>query len=188
MYKIEDALTLHVSKACGGIPCGRITTEGRREFYFYGETKEGFVQAVRAAMGEFKHYRFDTGEREDSKWEQYLTVLYPSIKDLQRIANMDLLDVIIKRGDVLTIPREVQHWMYFPSNVSREQFRESAKAAGFVISSEFTSDGDLPFAITVTRTQSIEQKFIDATVLELLDLSLRFDGSYDGWETPIKTQ
>ena len=41
LYKIEDALDSRVSRACQAIPCGRITTEGRREFYFCGETKNG---------------------------------------------------------------------------------------------------------------------------------------------------
>jgi regulator of RNase E activity RraB len=46
----------------------------------------------------------------------------------------------------------------------------------------------LPFGIVVARTQSIEQHSIDRTVIELLNLSRRFDGDYDGWETPIVTQ
>src|SRR5450631_630311 len=48
--------------------------------------------------------------------------------------------------------------------------------------------GELPFGIVVARTQSIEQHSIDRTVIELLNLSRRFDGDYDGWETPIVTQ
>jgi hypothetical protein len=50
LYKIEDALSLCVSRACGAILSGRITTEGRREFYFYGETKNGFRKAVEDAL------------------------------------------------------------------------------------------------------------------------------------------
>jgi len=33
LYKIEDALNLSVSRACQAIPCGRITTAARREFF-----------------------------------------------------------------------------------------------------------------------------------------------------------
>ena len=64
--RVEDALNLCVSRACQAIPCGRITTEGRREFYFYGETQNGFSHAVEAAMVEFEGYRFDLGQQDDS--------------------------------------------------------------------------------------------------------------------------
>ena len=188
LYKIEDALNLCVSRACTAIPCGRITTEGRREFYFYGETKDGFRKAVGQALTGFDGYRFDGGEQEDSLWEQYLNVLYPSPEDLQRIANMDLLDVLVEKGDVLTAAREVQHWIYFRSEPARALFRDTAATAGFRFVSESSSKGESPFGIVVARTQSIEQNSIDRTVIELLNLSRSFDCDYDGWETPIVTQ
>jgi uncharacterized protein (TIGR01619 family) len=188
LYKIEDALDLCVCRACRAIPCGRITTEGRREFYFYGETKDGFRKAVREALTGFEGYEFDVGEQEDSLWEQYLNVLYPSPDDLQRIANMDLLDVLVKQGDVLSVAREVQHWLYFPSESSRAQFRNVAATVGYKIVSESSNQGKLPFGISVARTQSVDQNSIDSTVIELLNFSRRFDGEYDGWETPVVTQ
>jgi quercetin dioxygenase-like cupin family protein len=43
---------------------------------------------------------------------------------------MDLLDKLVERGDVLTAPREVRHWMSFRSEQSRALFREAAAGAG----------------------------------------------------------
>jgi uncharacterized protein (TIGR01619 family) len=188
LYQIEDAVNLSVSTACRAIPCGRITTEGRREFYFYGETKDGFRHAVQAALKGFDGYKCDLGDQEDPQWNQYFDVLYPSDEDLQRIANMDLLDVLEQKGDVLTVAREVQHWMYFHSESSRDLFRDAAVAVGYRIVSESITEGDSPLGIVVARTHSIEQASIDSTVIELLHLSKRFDGEYDGWETPVVTQ
>ncbi len=149
LYKIEDALNACVSRVCGATPCGRITTQGRREFYFYGETPHGFHKAVRESLLGFDGYKFDAGEREDSAWEHYLGVLYPSPHDLQRIANLDLLDMLLEQGDILTVAREVQHWLYFPSESSRALFRAAACAADFTIVSESDSDGQSPFGIAV---------------------------------------
>jgi len=92
-----------------------------------------------------------------------------------------------RKGDVLTVPREVQHWLYFRSEQSCALFRDAAIAAGFKVVSEPSSKGDLPFGIVLARTQSVEQESIDRTVIELLHLSRRFDGDYDGWETPVVT-
>jgi hypothetical protein len=130
LYKIEDALDSRVSRACPAIPCGRITTQGRREFHFHGETKNDFREAVEAALIGVEGYSFDVAQQEDSLWEQYLNVLYPSPENFQRIANMDLLDVLVEKGDVLTVAREVQHWMYFRSEPCRALFRDAAAAAG----------------------------------------------------------
>ncbi|HEY3974062.1 MAG TPA: DUF695 domain-containing protein [Candidatus Sulfotelmatobacter sp.] len=188
LYKIEDALTPSIARVCQAILCGRITTEGRREFYFYGETRNGFRKAVKDALTGFEGYKFSLGEQEDSSWRQYLDVLYPSPEGLERIANMDLLDELVKRGDVLTVPREVQHWMSFRSEQSRALFREAAAGAGYSIVGESLSEGEFPFGVSVTRTQSIQQKLIDQTVIELLKLCRNFDGDYEGWETQVVTQ
>jgi hypothetical protein len=143
---------------------------------------------VKAALEGFEGYRFDVGTKQDSEWEQYLNVLYPSDEDLQRIANMDLIDVLEGQGDVHTVPREVQHWIYFASEQSRTLFQNAAITAGFKVLSESVSTRDFPFGIVLARTQSVEQNSIDATVIELVRLSRCFDGEYDGWETPVVMQ
>jgi regulator of RNase E activity RraB len=128
------------------------------------------------------------GEQEDPLWEQYLDVLYPSPEDLERIKNRDLLEVLAEKGDVLTAARDVQHWLYFRSEHARALFREVAANTGFRIVSESHAKGDMPFGISVARTQPVKQELIDATVIELLRLAQRFEGEYDGWETPIVSQ
>jgi uncharacterized protein (TIGR01619 family) len=188
LYNIEDALAPSLARECQAILSGRITTEGRREFYFYGETNDGFANAVRNAMKSFEGYKFDMGEQEDSSWNQYLNVLYPSLEDLERIANVDLLDRLVKQGDILTVPRVVQHWMSFRSEQSRALFREAATGAGYGIVGEHESDGEFSFGISITRTQSIQQELIDQTVIGLFRLCGAFNGEYEGWETPVTTQ
>jgi regulator of RNase E activity RraB len=188
LFLIEDALNLQLERNCRAILCGRITTEGRREFYFYAETKHGFRTAVETALTGFHGYRFNFGEQEDSMWKQYFNVLHPSRDDLQRIKNRQLLDLLQKQGDVLSIAREVQHWIYFPSEQSRACFREEAINAGFKVGYESQVEGDHPFGITVLRTQPVEQELIDNTVIELLRLAQQVRGQYDGWETPVTTE
>ena len=188
MFKIEDAVTQHLSRSCGAILAGRITTDGRREFYFYGEAHSEFSKAVSRAMSDFEGYKFDIGEQEDSLWEQYLNVLYPSAEDREKIKNRDLLEVLEQKGDVLTAARDVEHWMYFGSEAARSSFRKAAAEAGFRIASESQVEGALRFGISVVRTQAVEAALIDATVVELLHLTQQFQGEYDGWETPLITQ
>lgn len=188
LFEIEDALNPAVTSRVGGIPCGRITTDGRREFYFYAETKEGFIDAVKAVFAGFTGYKFDIGAQEDPHWEQYLGVLYPCPEDLERIANGDVLDLLERQGDVHSVPREVQHWIYFRSGESRALFKKDVINAGFNVTSESNVGGDEPFGISVARIQSVERNAIDNTVIDLFRLAQQCGGNYDGWETPVKTQ
>jgi hypothetical protein len=81
LYEIDDALYLHVNEQCRALLGGTITTEGRREFYFYGEVLERFEQSVETAMAGFKGYKFAVGNKKDPQWDQYLNVLYASAED-----------------------------------------------------------------------------------------------------------
>ena len=136
LYEIEDAVELQLRRGSGATFCGRITTENRRELYFYGETTEGFEETIGAAMASFAGYKFDVGVKDDPKWTHYLNVLYPGSEDLERIKNGDLLDVLTRKGDSLSIPRKVMHWVYLPSSESRSRFSKAAVDAGFRVESE----------------------------------------------------
>src|SRR5579859_4709781 len=113
----------------------------------------------------FEGYKYDLGEQEDQSWSQYLNVLYPSLENLNRISNKDLLEKLVEKGDVLTVPREVHHWMSFRSKQARESFRQAATGAGYRIAGETVSEREFSFGISITRTQSIEQQVIDQTVI-----------------------
>jgi regulator of RNase E activity RraB len=189
LWKIEDTVLEHACQDDRTLLCGRITTDGRREFYFYGEKSEAFREEVAQAMKLYPAYKWEAGAKSDDRWTHYLDVMYPSRIDLERIKNADLIDVVMRKGDTLTIPRKVLHWICFSSQEARAACRDAAIHAEFAIESEFDHpDGEQPFSLCVARTQSIQQNEIDATVLELLDLAESFNGEYDGWETPIVTQ
>jgi hypothetical protein len=188
LYQIEDAIELHLKSDVGAIFCGRITTSNRRELYFYGEKTEGLEAGVDVAIADFAGYTFDVGTENDPGWNHYLNVLYPSADDLERIKNGDLLDVLTAEGDILSIPRKVMHWIYFPSSELRTHFRTSVSEARFTVESEPEVDGDRRFSICLSRIQPIEQDDIDDTVIQLLHLARGLDGDYDGWETPITKQ
>jgi regulator of RNase E activity RraB len=192
LFLIEDALNLQVDRACGGIPCGRITSCGMREFCFYARTNDGLRTAVELALAGFSVYHFELAETEDPAWEFYLNVLYPSEENLEGIKNRDLLDVLAKKGDIPSIAREVQHWLFFPSEESRSLFQNEAVQAGFRIGFRYEIEpqahGDYTLCLTVFRTQPIVQNLIDDTVIELLRLAKRFGGGYDGWETQVTSE
>src|SRR5437773_9625562 len=58
LSSIEDELANQLGFA-SAVEAGRITTDGRREMYFYGKHSDGFEVAVKSVMKNFKGYKFD---------------------------------------------------------------------------------------------------------------------------------
>jgi uncharacterized protein (TIGR01619 family) len=186
LWKIEDALTKQVVAICDAEFAGRITTQGRREFYFYGASTNKFSNAVSAVMQTFPEYKFLVDTKEDFEWNLYLEVLYPSPEEWQRIGNRDVLDTLKEKGDVHSVVREVRHWIYFANKKDRDHCKKKCAASGFKFFKENkTKIGTKSFCLEILKSQPVEQETIDATVMELFVLAEECNGEYDGWETKI---
>src|SRR5580692_10020771 len=53
LVAIERQLTESLAQNSHALLCGRITTDGRREFYYYGTHSAEFESAVAGALGHF---------------------------------------------------------------------------------------------------------------------------------------
>jgi uncharacterized protein (TIGR01619 family) len=185
---IEDELEQRLRLACDAVEAGRITTDGHREFYFYGTSDKGLKSSVSKAMGRFKEYKFDLGSQKDQEWNQYLNVLYPSDEDLQKMKNQETLGVLTQHGDTLTPVRDVHHWVYFRSPADRNWFASKAQELGYKIEKQSERPGDPnPFGLQFTRDQGVTPSEIDAAVIELLRLAKQVNAEYDGWEAQVNT-
>ena len=102
---IEEKLTEVMVDRFDAALCGRITTNGRREFYYYAPRSGRLESAVEDAMSQWRDYEFDCGSKADPEWRQYLDVLYPSDEDRQRIENRKVLEVLEQKNDTLKTPR-----------------------------------------------------------------------------------
>jgi hypothetical protein len=56
---------------------GRITTKGRREFYFYVSREFDFQKAVDDVLTKHREYRFQLGEKLDVSMDHYFLTLLP---------------------------------------------------------------------------------------------------------------
>lgn len=185
--KIEDKLNEQMGSRFGAILSGRITTEGRREFYFYGEHNDGLEDCVSSALTAFNDYQFDCGSQEDATWNQYLTVLYPSEEELQKMKNRDVLDILEREGDIHTVVREVSHWVYFQTVAQRDGFLRDAIQMGYREGNYLSGSHELrPFGIIIHRDQAMTSDLIDEAVIELFRLAKHHGAEYDGWETSVE--
>jgi len=183
---IEDELGQAMVDIFDSIVCGRITTAGRREFYYYAKTSENLEATTKRVMHQFPGYGFDCGTKPDPGWRQYVDVLYPSDEEHQRLQNRRVLAILEERKDSLKAPRDVHHWAYFRTKADRERFQAALATLQYRVESQpGITKGEFPFGVSFSRFQHVRPADIDEAVLELFRLVKQHDGEYDGWETQV---
>lgn len=178
LQELEDDLVATVRASAALV--GRVTTAGRREFYFYGEPGNASEQQVAAAMARYPDYKYTCESQADEAWEQYLDVLYPPPLDMEAIRNRKTRMALQEKGDDPAEIRVVTHWVVIP-DAARTQFLREADARGFAPAQGAAAEN--PCQIALERENSMEE--IDQTTLVLRELAAAHGGSYDGWETPV---
>ena len=186
---IEDALTKRVEEDCGACLAGRITGDGRREFYYYGRRPLNLHRLAEEELATFPGYLFDCDTQPDPGWSQYLDVLYPTEENYQLIKNMAVLEALENAGDEADIIRPVWHYVVFDSDDRRKRFIDWSQENGFVPTDRVRSNapGELdPGMVCVVRSQSTRPDEIDNYVLKVFGAAKQFGGDYDGWETRVE--
>lgn len=183
---MEDRLTKSMAEVFDAVFCGRITTAGRREFYFYASRSGNIEEVVKHALSDFQGYEFECGSKSDPAWTQYLHVLYPGDEDQQRMKNRKVVEVLQQEGDTLDAPRDIRHWIYFSTENDRAAFRSAVSPLEYRVEFEPLSQGtDRPFGLCIARFQSVKPSEVDEAVVELCRLAEKYHGDYDGWETEL---
>jgi|LakMenEpi03Aug12_release.lakeMendotaPanAssembly.Ray.scaffolds.fasta_scaffold67726_4 uncharacterized protein (TIGR01619 family) len=187
---VEDTLTEAMSDALDAVLAGRMTIDGRREFFFYANSFAGFEDAVARCLSSYPKYEWDTETENDSEWNHYVGLLYPSPGDWQQIQNRQVIEQLVNNGDTLEKKRVVSHWAYFPNTAARDQFVVAVQQKGFEVTEQTTDDTpeqENPLGVGFERVDHVDWESINAVTLELFELAASLSGNYDGWETTVET-
>ncbi len=177
LLTIEDALVPAVThETC--IFVGRCTTGGQRDFFFYMDNAKGVEEKVEAIMGRFEEYAWDMGLVEEPGWDTYLDFLYPDEQGMDTIWNNRVRRQLAENGDDSAAPREIDHWLYFPSDHDRAAFKIEAEAEKFRVTF-LEPEEDKPFGALVQREDAPDD--IDDVTWPLRELAGAHGGIYDGW-------
>jgi hypothetical protein len=186
LKEVEDKISEFLLREYDAILLGRITTMGRREFYYYGSRNLGFETALQGISSQLTGYKFDCGSQPDPEWTQYLNLLYPSEEQLERMGNRDTLQVMKDKGDDHSRPRDVRRWIYFRSSEDRQKFWRLADDLDYrMVASHEKPEGEMPFCLTIERTQAVTQEKMDEATIELHRFAKLCNGDYDGWEAQV---
>jgi uncharacterized protein (TIGR01619 family) len=187
---IEDGLQEFILAKHNAIYAGRLTTDGRRDFYFYMGDTTLYDKTISESMVAFPAYSFDFDIKEDKQWEQYFNFMYPNPKQFQSIQNRRVIDNLEEHGDPLTKARPVEHWLYFKTEADRTLFLAKIEHLNFnvVNKDETTSFGEYPYKLQISRVDHVDHNSVDEYALELWELAQECNGEYDGWETSVEKE
>lgn len=182
---IEDRLVENFESAYRCVYAGRITTDGRREFYFYSATGNQIESLALSALAPYPGYTVKAWSQPDAQWQQYLAVLYPSGSSLRWMKDKGVVEALAKAGDTPGIARAVSHSSYFASDAKRTAFIQSIENAGFRIGKllDNRKAGDShPFGVEYQLVQTPTLAVMSETTALLSKLSEKNAGQYEGWE------
>jgi hypothetical protein len=184
---IEDRLAAGFASAYGSTYAGRITTDGRREFYFYSAASHQLEALALSALAPFPGYTVKAWTQPDPGWQQYLDVLYPGTASLRWMRDKAAIEALARAGDTPALPRAVSHSSSFASAEARSAFAQSVQNAGFTLGklSERRKLGVARFGVVYQLKQTPTLAVMAETSALLARLSEKNAGQYEGWQCPV---
>lgn len=185
LNNIEDGLVSHLNTALNAIYTGRYTQDGKRDFYFYSNDTSHYEQHIKTVLQNFPSYTWTVSASRDTGLSNYMNVLHPTQKEMEHIQNRRVVDDLRQRGDALTAPRKVEHFIFFKTEADRKKFARAVQDSGFVVESAGREMGvkDRPYSLHISRTDKVDYNSIDKVSIYLWELAMHYFGKYDGWET-----
>lgn len=182
---VEDLLVDEMSNNMQALYTGRFTKNGRRDFYFYTNDTSQYRSRIAEALKPYPAFKWMAVARADKEKSNYFNVLYPTSKEMERIQNRRVVDDLKEKGDVLTAPRRVDHFIYFKTEAERKKYASIVQDSGFVIENAGKELGvnDRPYSLQISRVDKIDYTSIDKVTLYLWELALQHFAKYSGWET-----
>ena len=182
---LEDKLEASLIKFRIGKYVGKVISGGEVTFLYYLQFTYNWQDFLEYALEEFAHYEISSGFQEDSEWNYYQKLLYPTPKEWQIIQNHKACDHLKANGDSLHLPRAIEHRAFFDQEGENlEEVVARLEQEGFTIISEIENEEGMK----EMRFYRVDKPFyydIDSLTLELIDMFDIYGASYDGWETSV---
>jgi Regulator of ribonuclease activity B/Family of unknown function (DUF695) len=185
---IEDAIAKNAEDA-GFYYVGRLRNDGRWQLVFYGnqDLESTLHRIVANVIPDFSEREYVVDSKPDSGWTYYYEFICPDAERWQWIMDRRVIENLQSDGDPLTQPRRVDHWAYFESAASRDEFIDAVSNQGFELEhAADVSPGERPFSAQVFRVDSVQLEDIHDVVMTLVRVADELEGEYDGWETSVE--
>lgn len=183
---IEDKIEMEALRYRIGTYAGKIVSNKEITFIYYLKHEFEWPDVVKAAMSVFPDYEVSYGSKMDGDWEVYHKLLFPTPIEWQIIQNHKVCDHLKMQGDSLHLPRAIEHKAYFETSEKRSEFVSAIEAEGFRIKELMDANENTSMlGLSFYRQDKPFYYDIDMLTLHLINLSIQYDGAYDGWESSV---
>lgn len=163
---------------------GTFTYQCERMDYYYLADTAGLRNKLEPVYKNFPRLQPILKIRTDTSWEAYLSFLYPNEETQEYMANEKILLHLVKEGDNLSQPRQVDHWLYFSSSADRDRFSAYIVTEKYKIENkQLVAEARLPYQLQISRVDKVDIGAITAITTSLRKKAEQYGGDYDGWET-----
>ena len=181
---MEDKLEASLIKFRIGKYVGRIISDGYVTFLYYLQFTYNWPDFLEFALDEHTSYEITNGHEEDSGWNYYQKLLYPTAKEWQLIQNHKACDSLKISDDNLHLARAIEHKLYFQSEDKKDALIDNLTEEGFKIKDELINEEGVK-GLSFYRIDKPFYHDIDALTLSLIDMLEEYGAQYDGWETSV---
>ena len=186
LEEIEDMLVNSFEEKLEAVFVGKTLNNGRRGLYFYSGETLLVEQMAEELKAQFPDYAIAHQITEDPDWEVYFEYLYPDEESLLRIQNNKILKLLEEQGDQAFVPRRISYTLYFRDLKDREAAKKEIEGSDFEVEAEDSSDArELPHRLVLAKQSKADEETIYLTTEMLMQLAIKHDGEFDGWETQI---
>ncbi|MFN5374961.1 MAG: DUF695 domain-containing protein [Chitinophagaceae bacterium] len=186
--RMEGRLVELLARQVGALFAGRFTQRGIREFYFYAPDTLGYQKAINQSLFSLNEGEWLCQAKRDEKWENYFTVLYPTVLDRIKITSRKKLELMgVAEGKVLKNV-DVEHYFEFDQIDGRTKFLITPEITGFKI----VEMPGLPdkstgkYVLILRKKEDPDFSWIERRIVPLFNLTQKNGGSYKGWSEIVK--
>ncbi len=181
---MEDKLEAAMLKFRIGKYVGRVITQGSVTFIYYLQFTHNWQDFLEYALDEFGSYEVVNGFQNDSEWNYYKNLLFPTAREWQIIQNHKVCDSLRSNEDDLQQKRAIEHRVFFNDFSLKEDFLQDVKKEGFSYMDDISHKDGLR-GVRIYREDKPFYYDIDEVTLFLIDTAAKYGALYDGWETSL---
>jgi hypothetical protein len=180
---LEDSLQALVQQH-ESLYVGRVTVDGHRHFYIYTPDSEQAwstrLTTLAASSGCAVSSAYEPNDSRNGYWKE----LFPTEDDWQVIKDLGVIEALQKEGDDGTSARQIDHWAYFPSPDTAEQFSQWLRERSYGLAGSDAAD-DGKICVRFSHEGTAQLADITSHTIALRRKASELEGDYDGWETPV---
>lgn len=171
------------ARALGGVLVGRVARAGHCRLTAHLPSKPAEPVVISWPGAADPGAELATVVEYDPHWAYVRDRLAPDERQGHVLTDLAVVDQLTAHGDVLVVPRPVEHVGYFSQPMSAESAAAELRTDGFGVTVERDDEGE--YALTAARTDPVAPPHLHELTWAVRQVVERHGGSYDGWSCAV---